>query len=251
VATWYICIVRYVILGDIHGNQAAFKAVLKDVERRGGLDKIWCLGDTVGYGPDPGECIEILRRYDHVCIAGNHDRAAVGELTTTEFNQDAAEANQWTTRQLTSSQSSFIKHLELKYEEGDFTLVHGSPREPIWEYLLSSNLAGENFKEFSTPYCLVGHSHFPLVFKDSNDGISLNGFPDGAELKLDGSRFIINPGSVGQPRDNDPRASYAIYDSEAGAIYHYRVEYDIKSTQMRMAEEGLPVFLIERLSHGW
>jgi diadenosine tetraphosphatase ApaH/serine/threonine PP2A family protein phosphatase len=242
---------RCAILGDIHGNQAAFEAVLKDVEIRCGFDKIWCLGDIVGYGPDPGECIEILQRYDHVCIAGNHDWAAVGKLAIAEFNQDAAEANQWTTRQLIRAEIDFIKHLELKYEEGDFTLVHGSPREPIWEYLLSPNLAQENFKEFTTPYCLVGHSHLPLLFEDSDGSISLNSFPEGEELKLEGRRLIINPGSVGQPRDNDPRASYAIYDSDAGAICHYRVEYDIRSTQNRMAEEGLPAFLIERLSHGW
>jgi len=242
---------RYAILGDIHANLAAFEAVLRDADVRGGFDKIWCLGDMVGYGPDPHECIELLCRYEHVCIAGNHDWAAIGRMNTSDFNPAAAQACRWTGGQLTRQDKNYLQNLPLTLCHGDFTLVHGSPREPIWEYLLSVEAAQANFAYFETGICLVGHSHVPLAFKYVNDAAVYEAFGDGASLTLGGDRLIINPGGVGQPRDGDPRASYAIYDDEANAVYHYRVEYDIASTQKKMEERGLPLPLILRLSEGW
>ncbi len=240
---------RYAILADIHSNLAAFEAVLRHADGRGGFDKIWCLGDVVGYGPDPHECIERLRQFKPVCIAGNHDWAAIGKMDTSEFNPVAAIAAQWTAEQLTAEDKDYLLGLPLTLQENGFTLVHGSPREPIWEYLLSSEAAQENFSYFETAHCLVGHSHVPLVFELTRNKAVCKEFAEGP-LKLKEKRMIINPGGVGQPRDGDPRASYAIYDAEAKAVYHYRVEYDIPATQKKMAERGLPTPLILRLGVG-
>lgn len=243
---------RYAIIGDIHANLAAFTAVLDDMERWGGVEKVWCLGDIVGYGPDPCQCLELLRQQNHVCVAGNHDWAAIGKIDTTEFNPDAAAACQWTAQQLSSEDIDYLANLPLVIEEGDFTLVHGSPREPIWEYLLSVGAAKENFAYFKSPFCLVGHSHIPLVFHYSEDRICFSSpFFANSSLSLERGRLIINPGGVGQPRDGNPRASYAIYDSETKLVSLYRVPYDIRATQNRMLEYKLPSRLIIRLSYGW
>ncbi len=242
---------RYAIIADIHANLAAFNAVLDDIEQRGGVEEIWCLGDVVGYGPDPQQCISLLRQRNHVCVAGNHDWASTGKVDTSEFNADAAAACQWTGQQLSPEDKEYLSDLSLTIEKGDFTLVHGSPREPIWEYILSTATAEENFAHFKTPYCLVGHSHHPAVFiyNETDDRLSSHFLFD-SPLVLGESRMIINPGGVGQPRDGDPRASYAIYDSESREVWLYRIPYDIRSTQDRMVERGLPTRLVTRLSYG-
>ncbi|HEX73991.1 MAG TPA: metallophosphoesterase family protein [Dehalococcoidia bacterium] len=242
---------RYAIIADIHANLTAFTAVLDDIERRGGVEEVWCLGDIVGYGPDPHQCIELLCQYKHVCVAGNHDWAAIGKMDTGDFNPDAADACHWTARQLTLEDTKYLESLPLVVQRGDFTLVHGSPREPIWEYLLSTSSAKQNFAYFQSQFCLVGHSHVPLVFEYNETGACLvSEFPVDNILKLAKNRLIINPGGVGQPRDGDPRASYAIYDSQARSVTLYRVPYDIGATQARMMEHKLPVRLIMRLSYG-
>ncbi len=242
---------RYAIIADIHSNLAAFAAVLDDIARRGGVEELWCLGDVVGYGPDPHQCIELLRQHNHICVAGNHDWAAIGKIDTSYFNPAAAAACHWTAQQLSLADVHFLESLPLILEQGDFTLAHGSPREPIWEYLLSTAIALENFSCFPSPFCLVGHSHVPLVFEyDETGACSLSEFADNAALALAESRLIINPGGIGQPRDGDPRASYAIYDSEARSVTHYRVPYDIAATQSRMMEHELPPSLVRRLSYG-
>ena len=242
---------RYAIIADIHANLAAFTAVLDDIERRGGVEEVWCLGDVVGYGPDPHQCIELLCQYKHVCVAGNHDWAAIGKIDTSDFNPDAATACHWTAQQLTPEDIQYLDSLPLVVQRDDFTLVHGSPRNPIWEYLLSTSSAEQNFAYFQSQFCLVGHSHVPLVFECSDTGACLvSEFPADTILKFAKNRLIINPGGVGQPRDGDPRASYAIYDSEARSVAHYRVPYDIGATQARMVEYRLPVRLIMRLSYG-
>ncbi len=241
---------RCAIIADIHANLAALVAVLADISAREGVTEIWCLGDVVGYGPDPHKCIELLRKCNHVCIAGNHDWAAVGKIDTAEFNPDAAAACKWTAKQLTPGDIEYLKRLPLTLEKGDFTLAHGSPREPIWEYILSTSAARENFSFFKTPFCLVGHSHVPMVFKEEDGSCSFSQFSPSIGLALGKSRLIINPGSVGQPRDKEPRASYALYDSESNMVRLYRVPYDIKATQEKMMREGLPMRLVERLSYG-
>ena len=242
---------RYAIIADIHANLVAFTAVLDHIKRRGGVDEIWCLGDIVGYGPDPCECIELLRQHNHVCVAGNHDWAAIGKLDTSKFNPDAAVACHWTAQQLSPEDIEYLENLPEVIQKGEFTLVHGSPRQPIWEYLRSANNAKECFAYFQSQFCLVGHSHLPVVFKYDQDGTcSLSQFTSDVGLALGKSRLIINPGGVGQPRDNDPRASYAIYDNETGMIRLYRVPYDIGITQARMVRNNMPIRLVARLSQG-
>jgi len=247
----YSFYMRYAIIGDIHANLAAFTAVLGDINHQGEVEKVWCLGDVVGYGPDPHECIELLRQTNHVCVAGNHDWAAIGKIDTAKFNPDAAAACHWTAQQLSPEDVEYLSNLPLVIEEDDFTLVHGSPREPIWEYLISTGVAKENFAYFKSQFCLVGHSHMPLVFSYNESGArSSVRFLANIRLALGKNRLIINPGGVGQPRDGDPRASYAIYDSETRLIRLYRVPYDIHSTQDKMVKCGLPIRLVARLSYG-
>jgi len=241
---------RYAIIADIHSNLEAFTAVLEDIEKRGGVEEIWCLGDIVGYGPDPHQCIELLRQQKHVCIAGNHDWAAIGKIDTSYFNPDAADACHWTAQQLSPKDIKYLEKLPLTIERDNFTLVHGSPREPIWEYVISTSLALIIFNFFQSPYCLVGHSHVPLIFKDEDGACSFSQFLPNIGLALGRSRLIINPGGVGQPRDGDPRASYAIYNRKTKMVRLYRIPYDIAATQDKMMQRELPVHLVVRLSHG-
>lgn len=242
---------RILVLSDIHANLAAFEAVLADA---GAFDRIWCLGDIVGYGPDPNQCIERLRelrRYQ--CLAGNHDWAARGRLDMTDFNTDARLAALWTGQQLTENSRAF---LDARLErigplEGRYTLVHGSPRYPILEYILDEEIAAENFPYFDTQVCLVGHTHVPVIYTLDNGRVRAVRPALNQPFALGEQRMIINPGSVGQPRDGDPRASYLLLDVEEGVVTYRRVEYPIEVTQEKMLAVGLPPKIITRLSYGW
>jgi predicted phosphodiesterase len=241
---------RYAIISDIHSNLEAFRSVLDDLNAKGGFDKIWCLGDIVGYGPDPHSCIELLREQDQISVAGNHDLAAVDLRDTFDFNRFAVAAADWTKLQLSDEDVKFLSSLPEKIVESDFTLVHGSPRDPINEYIASERIAEENLHYFETRYCLVGHSHVPLIFASIGREAVLLKIEGEDYLPLNEQRLIINPGGVGQPRDSDPRASYAIYDSEARRLFLHKVEYDVNATQGKMKRAGLPEFLISRLGYG-
>ena len=241
---------RALLASDIHSNLEALESVIEDAESRGGFDQIWSLGDLVGYGPDPGACIDLARRYEHYGVAGNHDLACVGKLSLKAFNSNAAAANRWTTDQLTEEQADYLRGLPLRLEMGEFTVVHGSPRDPVWEYMVSMVAAVASFAHFDTNWCLVGHSHQPFVCRPAEEGAVFQEFRLDTPLALNNDRLIINPGGLGQPRDGDPRASYGIYDSDEGTVNHHRVEYDIPATQEKMKKHGLPQFLIERLAHG-
>jgi diadenosine tetraphosphatase ApaH/serine/threonine PP2A family protein phosphatase len=242
---------RYAILADIHANLEALTAVLDDISGKGDVEAVWCLGDVVGYGPDPGRCIEILQQCRHVGIVGNHDMAAIGKVDTSYFNPLAVAAIQWTAGQLTPEQVQYLENLPETLRQGDFTLVHGSPMQPLWEYVVSTGIAIRNFTYIETTYCLVGHSHVPMAFKqEKGGGCSPVHLTPGVGLALGDSKMIINPGGVGQPRDGDPRASYAIYDSEREMINLYRVPYDIETTQKKIMAAGLPVMLASRLEQG-
>lgn len=240
---------RYAILADIHSNLSAFQAVIDDLNSRGGFQKIWCLGDIIGYGPEPHECIQLLNEYDNLCVAGNHDWACIGKLSNTIFNPVAAEACEWTEQQLNTGEINYLAALPEMITEGDFTLVHGSPRNPLTEYLFSDIDAEQNLAYFHTPYCLIGHSHVPMVF-EKNNTVIFTRLLEGVPVQLGNNRLIINPGGVGQPRDNDPRAAYAVYDNDSGIVEHFRVEYDINATQEKMRRAGLPETLVTRLDYG-
>ena len=241
---------RTLILGDIHSHLIALQAVVADAEERGGFDQVWCLGDTVGYGPDPRPCLGLLRGYPLLAVAGNHDQAATGQLGVEEFNGPAARAALWTAQQLSAEDRDFLSGLPLTATSGDFTLVHGSLREPLWEYLLSEGSALATFQLLSTRFCLVSHSHIPFIYQENQGDPNFVDFTEDQQFALSEERWIINPGSVGQPRDRDPRPSYAVYDSDQGAISRHRVSYDIGETQERMRQAQLPKPLIDRLNYG-
>lgn len=254
---------RQAIIADIHANLTALTAVLDDIERRGGVDEVWCLGDVVGYGPEPEACIDRLRETTDVCVAGNHDAAASGRIGTADFNPAAAAASRWTMEQLSPGEKDYLNGLPSSLVRGDFTLVHGSPRAPMREYVESAAVASENLAYFETGCCLVGHTHLPMVFT-AGDGDHADGDGEAPEAGncaarhwttddpvIPGERrLIINPGSVGQPRDGDPRASYALHDGDRATLVLYRVGYDVRATQKKMQALGLPERLIARLEYG-
>ena len=241
---------RALIVSDIHSNLEALDAVIADAQQRGGFDSVWCLGDMVGYGPDPSECLRRLWTFDLVAVAGNHDYAAASVIDASDFNGAAFTAIRWTAMQLDSDEKSFLSQLPMVAVQPPFTLVHGSLRAPIVEYLLHPSQAVATFELLTTPYCLVGHSHYPFLCREMAPAPVFLPLPATGTSPLDNVRCIINPGSVGQPRDRDTRASYALFNSDTTAIEHYRVEYDIAATQNKMRQAGLPQYLIDRLDHG-
>jgi predicted phosphodiesterase len=243
---------RCLIISDIHANLAAFEAVLADA---GDFDLIWCLGDTIGYGPDPNECIALLRRHPHICLSGNHDWAALGKLDLRGFNADARTSIEWTHRHITPATRAYLQALPPSIVQSGYTMAHGSPRQPVWEYILDPLTAERNFKAFKTDACLVGHTHVPAMY------FLPDGEPDRQmceprepewrhPIHLNSGRWIVNPGSVGQPRDGNPDASYAMLDLEEKKWEHRRIAYPIEITQRRMRQQDLPPRLVERLAQG-
>jgi diadenosine tetraphosphatase ApaH/serine/threonine PP2A family protein phosphatase len=241
---------RILIISDIHANFTALETVLKDAQGR--WDYVWCLGDVVGYGPDPNECVDRIRELPHLCLAGNHDWAALDRLDIRIFNADARRAVDWTRETLTSDNLGWLEALPVTFVIGDYTLAHASPREPIWEYILEPKTALENFNHFETPYCFVGHTHQPVIYEQNapyGDVTAMR--PNyGQPRQLNGHRQIINPGSVGQPRDTDPRAAYALLDFDRKIWEHRRVAYDIGAVQRRMRQYKMPDRLVARLELG-
>ncbi|MDE2821243.1 MAG: metallophosphoesterase family protein, partial [Chloroflexota bacterium] len=219
---------------------------------QGEWDFVWCLGDVVGYGPDPNECVDRLRTLPQLCLAGNHDWAALERLDVRTFNPDARRAVQWTQETLTDENTRWLEALPVTFVIGEYTLVHASPREPIWEYILEPMIAALNFPHFETPYCFVGHTHQPVIYTmAAEDGNAESAAPHYNEpYALNGRRQIINPGSIGQPRDQNPAAAYGILDMTDGVFEHRRVDYDIAAVQRRMYDNNLPERLITRLEHG-
>ncbi|HZD10968.1 MAG TPA: metallophosphoesterase family protein [Candidatus Binatia bacterium] len=241
---------RYLVISDIHANLEAFKAVLQDAQ--GQWDCIWCLGDIVGYGPNPNECMALLREHNHLSLSGNHDWAVLGKLDIESFNAEARTAIRWTQGAINDETRQYLSQLPPSAVDDPFTLVHASPRQPVWEYILDERTAAQNLAYFDTPYCLVGHSHVPLLFaKVSPDRCRLSPPAYGEPITLGEQRLIINPGSVGQPRDSDPRAAYGLLDSESMTWEHHRIAYDVAETQGKMRENGMPYRLVARLQVGW
>ena len=242
---------RILIISDIHANLTAFETVLGDAKNQ--WEYVWCLGDVVGYGPDPNECVELLRTLPHLCLAGNHDWAALGRLDIRTFNPDARKAVTWTRETLTKDNVDYLDALPTTIVIGNYTLAHGSPREPVWEYILEPLIAALNFPHFETPYCLVGHTHQPVIYEQLNEEGDTHAIaPTYRQPRiLNGKRQIINPGSVGQPRDANPDAAYAILDVDTNIWEHRRIPYDVSAVQKRMRTTGMPERLVTRLEHGW
>lgn len=239
---------RVLILSDIHANADALGSVLNSA---GTVDAVWCLGDVVGYGPDPNECIAKLKEIPNlVCLQGNHDAAATGNLALEGFNAEARSSIEWLRCCLTEESLAFLHSLEPRNETSGVTLAHASPRQPVLEYLLDTYSAAENFYYFGTDFCFVGHTHVPLLFFQKDQEVSMQVPEPNTKVTL-ARRCIANPGSVGQPRDRDPRAAYAIFDSEANTWDFSRVSYDVAAVQERMQAAGLPDRHVARLAGGW
>jgi predicted phosphodiesterase len=238
------------ILSDIHGNRHAFEAVLADAEAAG-ADEMWCLGDLVGYGAEPDACVELARRHAAICLAGNHDLGVTGEISLDEFSTGAALAARWTQETIRPANLEFLKALTPSGEEADVGLYHASPRDPVWEYVLSALLAELCFDVQPQRVALIGHSHVALSFVRPEGDVA-TGEPrrDGDELDIGLGEWLLNPGSVGQPRDGDPRAAWLMLDLDRWRATWRRVEYDITGAAAAIRAARLPDSLAERLGYG-
>jgi diadenosine tetraphosphatase ApaH/serine/threonine PP2A family protein phosphatase len=240
--------VRYAVLSDVHGNLEALQAVLADAAAH--ADDILCLGDVVGYGADPVPCVDLIGSRARATVAGNHERAVTGRLALSWFNRHARVAAEWTREQIDGSCAAYLDALPLMAEVGDATLVHASPQHPEeWDYLVSLGDGLAAFAAFATRLCFVGHSHVPAVWSLGSSG------PDhergDVDVTLDaGRRYIVNVGSVGQPRDRDPRAAYALWDVDARRVSVRRVAYDVGTARGKIRAAGLPRILADRLAAG-
>ena len=241
---------RIAVLSDIHANLAALEAVASDLPP---IDQVWVLGDIVGYGPNPNEVITTLQAMGARSVLGNHDGAAIGTVEASYFNPDARTAIEWTAGVVDPNARSYLAALPEVRRDGELTAVHGSPRDPIWEYITGPQIAAANFEQFETRLCLFGHTHLPIAFRAVDGGVEVTVGVPGERLVLGGARALLNPGSVGQPRDGLSDAAYAIVetgdDPAADAIEFRRVRYDIDRTQRQMHELGLPPRLADRLSY--
>jgi predicted phosphodiesterase len=240
--------VRVGVISDLHGNLAALDAVLADLPS---VDALWCLGDVVGYGAEPNECIERLRQASAVCILGNHDLAALGQVALDYFNADAAAAAAWTADVLTPEARAWLASRPQVVVDEGVTLAHGSPYDPVWEYVTNSRVAARSLGCFDTAVCFIGHTHLPSSFVSQPDGSVRTEYrAPGEVVALSEGRLLANPGSVGQPRDEDPRAAYLVCDAAAGRLTWCRVAYPVETTQARILEAGLPPRLARRLAAG-
>ncbi|MDD4898989.1 MAG: metallophosphoesterase family protein [Candidatus Omnitrophica bacterium] len=240
---------RYGIFSDIHSNLEALDAVIQAYQKES-IDKYLCIGDVVGYAANPNECVERIKELAEVTVAGNHDWASVGLFSLDFFNPEAAQAILWTEKNISHSASTFLRSLKLLYEEEDFILVHGSLNDPgDFNYMNDEYIAQRTLALMNKEICFVGHTHFPGTFiQEENQNLryskeSLIGIKRG-------NKYIINVGSVGQPRDANPTPSYGIFDSEKKTFELKRVPYDSKETRKKIYQEDLPLFFGERLLKG-
>jgi predicted phosphodiesterase len=239
---------RVAVISDVHANYHALEAVLEQIDGER-VDAVWCLGDTVGYGPLPNECCETVQARADRCLVGNHDLVVLGELAVSDFNDEAAAAARWTADVLTYGSRNFLETLKPSAEADGVDLFHASARDPVWEYVLSEEAARATLDLSQAPLVLVGHSHVALAIT-VDDGDVLGGLaPGGSEVTLEG-RWLLNPGSVGQPRDGDPRAAWLLLDLDRQSAVFRRVEYPVAETQTEMRKRGLPPPLAARLAHG-
>ena len=240
---------KYAIISDIHGNLEALESVLDDIERRK-VDSILCLGDIIGYGPNPNECVELIKSKAKIILAGNHDYAPLGKIDISYFNPWARSAIEWTRGELSEESVEFLLSLPLKAEIDGFTIVHATPYHPQeWNYIITIGDAIKNFPEFKNQICFIGHSHVPMIISlsENDDCRVVKDNPLSAKENI---RYIINVGSVGQPRDLNPHASFGLFDDEEMLYELCRVEYDLQKTQHKIRESELPEFLAERLEVG-
>jgi predicted phosphodiesterase len=239
---------RVAVISDVHANYHALEAVLAEIEGAG-VEAIWCLGDTVGYGPRPNDCCDVVQAHADTCLVGNHDLVVLGELAITDFNDDAAAAAAWTSDVLTEQARAFLESLKPTARQEGIDLYHASARDPVWEYVLTEEAARGTLELSHAPLVLVGHSHVALALTLDGERIAGGLAQAGERIDLEG-RWLLNPGSVGQPRDGDARAAWLLLDLEQGFATFRRVTYPIEETQTEMREHGLPPALAARLRRG-
>jgi len=241
---------RYAFIADIHGNLVALLAVLADLDHQE-IGTILCLGDIVGYAAEPARCIAVVRERAKHIVAGNHDYAAAGEISCDEFNEFARAAIIWTRRQLSEEEKDWLRQLPLIVHVDQFSMVHSSLHRPEdFNYIESGHDAAECFREMQEALCFVGHSHVPAVFFDTGKSLIPSYRLDLTSTVPVEGRMIVNVGSVGQPRDEDPRAAYCIYDSDANTVEIRRVTYDTEAAADKVRAAGLPELLAFRLKLG-
>jgi diadenosine tetraphosphatase ApaH/serine/threonine PP2A family protein phosphatase len=239
--------VRAAVISDVHGNLHALEAVLESIGTDA-PDTIWCLGDLVGYGPRPNPCCALVEERAELCLIGNHDLAVLGRLNLAEFSPDAAASARWTAETLTREARTYLEPLASNATRDDVGLYHASPRDPVWEYVLSPQVAHASLTSDASPLVLVGHSHIALRYGWEEQELSI--CPDGTQVDLARERWLLNPGSVGQPRDGDARAAYLLIDFDSKVAEFRRVPYAVTKTQAEIRLAGLPEALAERLAHG-
>jgi len=245
---------KIAVISDIHANFEALQRVMARIDTLS-VDAIWCLGDIAGYGPHPNACIDLIHERADVCLVGNHDLAILGRIDIERFNPIAKEAILWHRQHIDARHKEWLQSLSPKVELAEVTLAHASPRHPVWEYVNDKKVAKENYHEFNTPICLIGHSHYALAWQLRPRGrrvrATLHLPESGQILQLTPEdKWMLNPGSVGQPRDHDPRASFAILDTQARTWAWQRVEYDYKKVAQDILAAGLPEILGQRLHYG-
>jgi predicted phosphodiesterase len=241
---------KVAVISDIHGNKQAFQATLEAIAASDAAE-VWCLGDLVGYGADPDACVELAREHAAVCLAGNHDLAVTGEIPLEEFSRGASLAARWTQEVIAQENLAFLQTLSPQGRESSVGLYHASPRNPVWEYVLSALLAELCLDAQRDRLCLIGHSHVALSFM-RRQGELATGEPqrNGTQLDLTAGEWLINPGSVGQPRDGDPRAAWLLLDLDGLTASFVRTEYDIAGAAAAIRAARLPDSLAERLEYG-
>jgi diadenosine tetraphosphatase ApaH/serine/threonine PP2A family protein phosphatase len=240
---------RVAVVSDIHSNLHALEPVLEEVVRER-PDAIWCLGDIVGYGPRPDECCSVVQERAAVCLCGNHDLGVRGDVDLDDFSPDAAAAALWTRGVLGAQANEFLGSLRPEGDADGVQLFHASPRDPVWEYILTDQAAMAALEGTSAPVVLVGHSHIPLAVTAADGVLDGGHAPGGTEIELGERRWLLNPGSVGQPRDGDARAAWLLLDLDEGRASFRRVDYAIGETQAEIRAAGLPQILGDRLSAG-
>jgi predicted phosphodiesterase len=242
---------RVAVVSDIHANRHAFEAVLADLQSAN-VDEVWCLGDLVGYGADPDACVELARARAAICLAGNHDLAVTGALGIEEFSRGAAISATWTQTVIAEENLVFLQGLAPEGEDSGVGLYHGSPRDPVWEYVLTVPLAERCLDAAPQRVALIGHSHIALAFArpDGEQRVLAASARPGDHASLDAGEWLVNPGSVGQPRDGDPRAAWLLLDTDAQRAEWRRTEYDVAGAQEAIRAAGLPDSLAERLGYG-
>lgn len=238
------------LISDVHGNLEALTAVMKDIKDNSAAEKVVFLGDAVGYGANPNEVLAIIDSECEIKLMGNHDYSALGLLDVEDFNSYARDAIVYTTAVLDSTAIATLSSLRLTAETESTQFVHATPDNPsAWNYCLTIHEAEKQFRSFKKRICFLGHSHKPIVYGHTFAGETYVIRPE--EIKLEPeSRYIVNIGSVGQPRDGNPRSCYVLYDSDNDTLTYRRIAYDLAAAQAKMAAAKLPDFLIERLSSG-